>query len=116
MSTEAQRPIFDKIHFLQRLMNDKELARIVIASFLEDIPLQIHALKDCLARGDAVIAERQAHTMKGAAANIGAEVVRTIAAEMEKSAKDGNLRAVQTRMSELELQFAALVEVLKNEI
>jgi PAS domain S-box-containing protein len=116
MPVEEQRPVFDKIHFLQRLMNDEELARIVIAGFLEDIPLQIQELKDSLARGDAVIAERQAHTIKGAAANIGAAVVRTTAAEMEKSAKDGNLRAVQTQMSELELQFAALVEVLKNEI
>ncbi|MBK8419643.1 PAS domain S-box protein [Candidatus Villigracilis saccharophilus] len=113
---EEQRAVFDKIHFLQRLMNDEELARIVIAGFLEDIPRQIQALKDCLASGDVVKAERQAHTIKGASANIGGEVVRAIAAEMEKSARIGDLRAVQTRMSELDLQFDALTAVLKKEI
>ena len=113
---EEQRAVFDKIHFLQRLMNDEELARIVIAGFLEDIPFQIQALKDCLASGDVVKAERQAHTIKGAAANIGGEVVRATAAEMEKSAKIGDLRAVQTRMSELDWQFDALTAELKKEI
>ena len=109
-------PVFDKSALLQRLMNDEELVHIVIAGFLEDIPLQIQSLKDYLASSDGTGAERQAHTIKGAAANIGAEALRATAFEMEKNGKSGDLSAIRKRMSKLELQFERLREVLKKEI
>ena len=109
-------PVFDKSALLQRLMNDEELVHIVIAGFLEDIPLQIQSLKDYLAASDGTGAERQAHTIKGAAANIGAEALRATAFEMEKNGKSGDLSAIRKRMSKLELQFERLREVLKKEI
>ena len=109
-------PIFDKSALLQRLMDDEELVQIVIAGFLEDIPLQIQSLKDYLAASDGAGAERQAHTIKGAAANIGAEALRATAFEMEKNGKAGDLSAIRKRMSKLELQFERLREVLKNDV
>jgi CheY-like chemotaxis protein/HPt (histidine-containing phosphotransfer) domain-containing protein len=112
---EDQTPVFDKAALMQRLMGDEELAGIVIAGFLEDIPLQIQALKDYLDSGDFTGAERQAHTIKGASANIGGELLRSIANEMEKSGRKGDLPAIRKRMGELELQFERLREVLKKE-
>jgi HPt (histidine-containing phosphotransfer) domain-containing protein len=108
--------IFDKAALKQRLMDDDELVGLVIAGFLEDIPLQIQALKSYLEAGDATGAERQAHTIKGAAANIGGEALRGIAYELEKLGKSGDLLAVQERMGELEAQFARLRDVLAKEI
>jgi len=109
-------PVFHKAALMQRLIDDDELARIVLAGFLEDIPLQIQALKDYLDAGDAHGAERQAHTIKGASANIGGEALLAIAFEMEKLGKSGHLSAVRERMDELELQFERLREVLEKEI
>ena len=101
---------------MKRLMGDEELAKTVIAGFLEDIPLQIQALKDCLYTGDAHGAERQAHTIKGAAASIGGEALQAIAFEMEKQGKAGNLTAVMEYMYELEVRFERLREVLEEKM
>jgi HPt (histidine-containing phosphotransfer) domain-containing protein len=109
-------PVFDKDALMQRLMGDDELASLVIAGFLEDIPLQIQALKGYLQAGDAHGAERQAHTIKGASANIGGEALLVVAFEMEKLGKSGDLSDVRERMDELELQFARLRDVLEKEI
>ena len=113
---DADTPVFDKAALMQRLLDDDELARVVIAGFLEDIPLQIQTLKDYLEAGDVIGTERQAHTIKGASANIGGEALRAIAYELEKLGKSGDLPAVRERMGELELQFARLREVLEKEI
>ena len=113
---DADTPVFDKAALMQRLLDDDELARVVIAGFLEDIPLQIQTLKDYLEAGDVIGTERQAHTIKGASANIGGEALRAIANELEKLGKSGDLPAVRERMGELEVQFARLREVLEKEV
>jgi CheY-like chemotaxis protein/HPt (histidine-containing phosphotransfer) domain-containing protein len=114
-SVGEQRSLFNKAAFLNRLMGDEELAAVVLAGYVEDIPHQIQSLKDHLKQGDAKGAERQAHTIKGASANISSDRLQAIAHEMEKSGKAGNLSAIQDRMGELELQFDALKDLLRKE-
>ncbi|MCX6066377.1 MAG: response regulator [Chloroflexi bacterium] len=104
--------VFDKSNLLERLMDDEELVDLVISSFLKDIPLQIQALKDCLEKDDAVGAERQSHTIKGAAANISAQALCDVANEMEVSGRNGDLSAMRERIAELERQFERLNEQL----
>ena len=93
-------------------MDDEELARIVTEGFIEDIPRQIEALKGYLESGDALEAERQTHTIKGASANVGGEALREVAFRMELAARVGALEAVKTRMAELEAQFAILEQAM----
>ena len=101
---------------LERLMHDDELARNVIAGFLEDIPLQIQALKGYIENGDQKSAERQPHTIRGASANIGAEALQATASKMEKYGRQANLPAMQASLSELDLQFERLRAELQKEI
>ncbi len=75
----AEAPVFDVAGMMARLMDDEELARIVVDGFLEDVPRQIEALRGCLVAGDAPGAIRQAHTIKGASANVGGEALRAVA-------------------------------------
>jgi PAS domain S-box-containing protein len=117
VAEEAVSPtVFDKVALMKRLLNDDELAHIIITGFLEDIPRQIQALKNYLEAGDVIRTERQAHTIKGASANIGSEALRAIAYELEKLGKSGNLPGVRARIGELELQFARLREILEKEL
>jgi len=97
-------------------MNDENLAQMIIACFLQDIPLQIQSLKKHLEAGNAESIERQAHTIKGASATVGGESLRETAAKIEKSGSTGDLAGAQSYMGELELGFAVLKEILKNEI
>ena len=98
---------------LARLMNDETLAREIVEKFLVDIPAQIEMLKVYLDAGDASSAERQAHSIKGASANLGAELLRGVAFEMENSARAGDLNAVKARMAGLEAAFHLLKETAK---
>jgi len=105
-------PVFDRAALLARLMDDEDLARAVTEGFLEDIPKQIEALQDYLEAGDAASAERQAHTIKGASANVGAEALREIALAMETEGKAGDLEAVRELLPELRARFERLREAM----
>jgi len=111
---EQHVPVFDRAGMMGRLMDDEELARVLTECFLEDIPQQIETLRGCLEAGDAPGAERQAHTIKGAAANVGGEFLREVASEMEKAGKAGDLDVVKTRMADLYVQFERLKDVMKE--
>ena len=109
---EITAPVFDKAGMMSRLMDDKDLAKIVISGFIEDIPIQIKTLKDCLSTDDIASAERQAHTIKGAAANIGGEALREAALKIEKAGTEEDLPAMTAALPEMERQFNRLKTVL----
>ncbi len=81
--------------------------------FLADIPKQIQALKAFLESGDVSGIELQAHSIKGASANVGAERLRAVAFEMEKAAKAQDMTAAGAFMNELERQFDHLMETMQ---
>lgn len=113
---EETTPVFIMSELRELLMNDEELIRVVILGFLDDIPVRIQELKGNLKDGNIRDAERQAHTIKGAAANLGAQALRTAAGEIEKHGREENIPAMQTHVAELERQFLLLKEQLKNVI
>jgi CheY-like chemotaxis protein len=108
--------IFDREGMLSRLMDDEDLARMIVKGFLEDIPLQILALKGYIEAGDIQGAERQAHTIKGASANVGGDAMLAVALDMEVAGKAGDLNAVKASMAELEVQFDLLNQVMIKEL
>ena len=101
---------------MHRVMNDEELARVVIAGFLGDLPGQIKQLKSYAAAGDARRVEEQAHKIKGASATVGGEALRALAAAMEEAGRAGDLAIISARVTELDTRFAALKEAMKNEM
>ena len=104
--------VFDQAALLQRLMNDPDLARIILHAFLLDMPQQIQALRGHLAAGDAKGVQFQAHTIKGAASNVGAEALRAAASELEKTAQAGKL--APALLAKLEAQFDRFQQALPN--
>ena len=101
-------PILDREGMMARLLHDEDLAKEIVAAFLEDIPRQIVVLRGYLESGDAPGAERQAHTLVGASANMGGERLRKVAGAIEKAARAGDLDAARSRLAELAAEFAAL--------
>jgi len=108
-------PVFDRAGLLERLMGDHELAERVLGVFCADVPRQIQALKESLEKGDAPVSQRHAHSIKGAAANVGGERLRAVAFEMEKAGADGDLGAAKGRMAELEAEFRRLCETVEEQ-
>jgi len=108
--------VYDREGMLARLMNDEGLARVVTQSFLTDIPNQIEALRHNLELLDSNGVSRQAHTVKGAAANVGGEALRALAFEMEKAGQVGDLNFVAARMADLDRQFLRLKEAMTKPV
>ncbi|MCD4829335.1 MAG: PAS domain S-box protein [Candidatus Cloacimonetes bacterium] len=109
-------PVFDREILLERLMDDEDLVKEITELFLGDIPVQIQALKDALDAEDASVAERVAHTIKGASANVSGEALSKLAHKMEKAGKAGNLDDVRGLMAELESQFALLHTAMTKDL
>jgi PAS domain S-box-containing protein len=84
-TTEEETGI-DVSGLMHRLDGDVELIRDLWQAFIEDAPRRIQALKGALEKNDAQLAERQAHTLKGAAGNVGAERLKDEAARFEQAA------------------------------
>jgi HPt (histidine-containing phosphotransfer) domain-containing protein len=106
-------PGFDRVGMLARLMDDEDLARVVVGGFLADAPKQVVALRDYLAADDRPAVLRQAHTLKGASAAVGGEALRAVAADMEQAAHAGDLAAVTARLPALEAQLALLSDAIR---
>ncbi len=105
---------FDYRSFMDRLMGDAALAKEIIAGFLEDMPVQILKLRTFVDSGDLQSAMRQAHTIKGASANVGGELLRMVAATMETAAGSGDRDALSQGFVELEREFGKLGVEMRN--
>ena len=104
----AALPVFDRAALLDRCMGEEDLVRDVLALFLDNMPQRIQELQAALDAGDAPAARLTAHTVRGMAANIGAEALRALAKEMEDAAEGGELEAVRARMGVLVERFEEL--------
>ena len=111
----SRQPVWDKLGMMEQLMGDEELARSMIAIFLEDMPVQFKSLRDCLGNDDAPGTQRQAHTIRGASAIMGGKRLCAVTHEMEKAAAENELSAVRARLAAAEAEFAALQEAVSHE-
>ena len=108
--------VFDRAAFLDRAMGDVDFARVLVGTFLQDIPPQIEILAAAASGGDGHLAMRQAHRIRGAAANMSGEALRGTAAEMEAAGKAGDLATLGGLMPELRIRFAELAAELKAKV
>jgi CheY-like chemotaxis protein len=108
-------PVFDSGSLLRRLMNDRELAGVVLDAFLEDSPHQLEQLHARLAQQDLAGVSLHAHTLKGAAANVGGEALRRAACAIEQAAVAGDLSAVSSALPALEMKLLALKHAIEKE-
>ncbi|WP_320055653.1 ATP-binding protein [Desulfuromonas thiophila] len=83
--------LWNRAALYERLLFDTELVGTVLEVFLTDMPIQLDRLQQLLASGDLTAASRQAHSIKGAAANIGAETLRQLAEQLEQNLRNGQL-------------------------
>ena len=104
--------VFNQAELLQRLMGDEEMARNICRSYLQEASRRVTDLEDALARSDIPAATRHAHSLKGSSANLGAQIVRETAAQMEESLKSGDVPGTVALLPELVGHFATLKRAL----
>ncbi len=90
---------------MSRFDNDMEFYKTMLNEFLNYVPEQIKALEEAVKSGDADEVQRHAHSIKGAAGNLSAIKIFSIAKEIEEKGRNGDIEGV-----------IALTEKLKSEI
>lgn len=71
-------------------IQDESLFRQVCETFVRDAPDRVASIRGALDRGRPADAAVSAHALKAAAANVGAEQCRMVAAELERQARRGD--------------------------
>ncbi|SFK43406.1 PAS domain S-box-containing protein [Desulfomicrobium apsheronum] len=108
---EDKRPlIWDKEAMLERLLDDEQLAKEILAGFAEDIPLRIAGLKRGLEDNDLATAALHAHSIRGAAANLGAGVLQDAAKDMERCCLENDAANFKTCFELLENSINCLLK------
>jgi CheY-like chemotaxis protein len=105
---------FDKEDFIERLMGNESLARRVAGTFINSMPEQLAALASAIQSFDAPATRLAAHSIKGAAANVGGTAVRELAAKLEKMGEAGEMESAAAVLPQLDATFQSLKPVMQR--
>jgi HPt (histidine-containing phosphotransfer) domain-containing protein len=97
---------------LKRLGGDSDLFRKIIDLFDEDAPGLLQTIREAAAASDPARLQRAAHSLKGLAANFGAQDVIRSASHLENMSKSGQLANAGQAVSELEREIERLDKAL----
>ncbi len=104
--------IFGRDEMLERLGGDVDLGREIVSLFLEDCPARLDEIRTGIASGNAEAVRVAAHTLKGAAGNLGAARVVAAARSMESRGRDNRFREAGATWTQLQHACAELAAVL----
>jgi len=102
-------PPVDLGEALQVVGGDVDLMRDAVAMSLEEIPAQVAALKEAMARQDAHAVEAKAHRLKGIMGNVGGMTAHGIAQRLETMGENGNLEGGPGAVQALEDEIARVM-------
>ncbi len=107
---------------METALGNEDLFREIAGMFIESWPDYIARIKEGITGNDAVLLEREAHSLKGAVGNFGAKEVYDAAYCLEKLGKEGTMATAQEALSNLESAVTGFVsemnivlEELQNE-
>lgn len=90
---------------LKRLMGDADLVKMVLTEYFKDLPNQVNNLKEYVEHADFAAVAAQAHKMKGAAGNVGAEQLEVLMQKFEEAAQEKHYSNMLSHLSELDSLF-----------
>lgn len=106
---------FDRSALAERLGGDEELVTEILEVFAADLPVQLARMEDALASGDTEILTRGAHTLKGAAANVGAQSLRAACTDLEDALRAGRIEDATPLLGLVRGAAAAFQERISGE-
>ncbi len=110
--TTEKRQTFNVIALQARLMDDTDLIKTILDGFLKDFPVQRSILQNEMEQQNYQKVARQAHKMKGAAGNVGLEILEQCLIEVERAAKNRNSGELRKLLSGIDKEFLSIKEAL----
>ncbi len=99
---------------LQRVGNNLELFKRMFSQFRAGNRDTVVNIRSALAQNDLATAERLAHTVKGVAANLGANQLSALGAKLEQAFRSGELDEVEVLIAELETELGIVNEEMER--
>ncbi|HEX3724918.1 MAG TPA: Hpt domain-containing protein, partial [Pirellulales bacterium] len=91
---------------------DRRLFEDLVGFFVEDYPALLTQLRQGLDTGDAMLATRSAHSLKGLCSSFDAHSVVVLAARLEKLGSEGDLETARKCVGPLEGELTRLASAL----
>jgi CheY-like chemotaxis protein/HPt (histidine-containing phosphotransfer) domain-containing protein len=107
--SEPVEPI-DLESVLGRFDGDKDFFKEMLQEFLSYVPKQLDKLAEAIKRGDAKVVEREAHSLKGGAGNLGATSIADIALRLEFLGRTKDLAGAKKMIGNLKAELKRLEE------
>lgn len=104
----------DNLRALSPDAGDSAFLCELITIYLEDMPLRLSELKEALAKQDATLLTRAAHTIKGSSGNVGAVRLARLAQTIESHGKTSNFTAAAALEGDLHTEYGMAAEALKQ--
>ena len=104
---------FDLCRTMETVMDSEELFQTIADMLIEAAPGYIERIRNAIAENDAGTLEREAHSLKGAVGNFGADGTYEAAFRLEKMGKSGELAMAEEGFSELEKVLDKLMFEMK---
>ncbi|MBX7144961.1 MAG: Hpt domain-containing protein [Oligoflexia bacterium] len=95
-------PEFDRAGALDRCDNDSQLLKELVQMFFSEYPTALTAIHAAIAAGNADALRKSAHSIKGAAGNVGAVRAHSLALALEKMGASGNLATAKDTLKSFE--------------
>ena len=97
---------------LEEFMGKNEILEKVVADFHQTVCDQLNIIRKALKSGESEVVRKEAHAIKGGAANLTADGLAAAALRLEKIGRSGDLEAGGTGLADLESEFHRLERFL----
>ncbi|MBF0279997.1 MAG: response regulator [SAR324 cluster bacterium] len=99
---------------LDEFEGDQELLYGVLLEFLENVRIQISKMEEALSLGDTELIRKEAHSIKGGAANLTANQFAEFAFELEENGKAADLELCKINLQMLKSELNRLDNYIKE--
>jgi two-component system, sensor histidine kinase and response regulator len=95
---------------------DREFLQDILEGFLKNVRGQLGIIGEAIRNGNAETVHKEAHSIKGGAANICADDLSKTALEMELLGKSGSVDSGDEVLTRMEKEFVRLDEYYRDEL
>jgi two-component system sensor histidine kinase/response regulator len=102
--------IFNRDAVLNRLNHNNDLLHELVDSFITDTPQHLKDIREAIEAQKVEKVKTEAHNLKGAAANVGADLFKEVAFQLECAGKSQNLNTALNLYERLEEEFERFID------
>lgn len=87
---------------------------VLVATYIKDSALRVQDMRGAYDRGDTDELRKSTHSLKGASANLGLELLADLCRELEEAVMAGNVEGMNDRLVLIGAEQQRGVELLKD--